>query len=48
MAEETQNANPEVAEGAASPATTTMPGWLKVRHREGQVGFIRLAQVFGC
>jgi SH3-like domain-containing protein len=37
----------EVAETAASPSTTTMPGWLKVRHRDGQTGFIRLAQVFG-
>lgn len=37
----------EVAETAASPATTTMPGWLKVRHRDGQTGFVRLAQVFG-
>jgi SH3-like domain-containing protein len=37
----------EVAETAASPSATTMPGWLKVRHRDGQTGFIRLAQVFG-
>ena len=37
----------EVAESATSPATTSMPGWLKVRHRDGQVGFVRLAQVFG-
>ena len=37
----------ELAESAASPTATTMPGWLKVRHRDGQSGFIRLAQVFG-
>ncbi|HEY6894763.1 MAG TPA: SH3 domain-containing protein [Rhodanobacteraceae bacterium] len=37
----------EVAESAESPGATTMPGWLKVRHRDGQIGFIRLAQVFG-
>jgi SH3-like domain-containing protein len=37
----------DVAETASSPAATTMPGWLKVRHRDGQSGFIRLAQVFG-
>jgi len=37
----------EVAEAASSPAATTMPGWVKVRHRDGQSGFIRLAQVFG-
>jgi SH3-like domain-containing protein len=37
----------EVAETAASPSATTMPGWIKVRHRDGPTGFIRLAQVFG-
>ena len=37
----------EIAETAPSPATTTMPGWVRVRHRDGQVGFVRLAQVFG-
>jgi len=37
----------EVAETAESPSATAMPGWLKVRHRDGQSGFIRLAQVFG-
>ena len=37
----------EIAESAASAATTAMPGWIKVRHRDGQQGFVRLAQVFG-
>jgi SH3-like domain-containing protein len=37
----------EVAETAESASATTMPGWLKVRHRDGQSGFIRLPQVFG-
>jgi SH3-like domain-containing protein len=37
----------EIAEAAATPATTTMPGWVKVRHRDGQTGFVRLSQVFG-
>jgi SH3-like domain-containing protein len=37
----------EVAETAATPSTTSMPGWLRVRHRDGQSGFVRLAQVFG-
>jgi SH3-like domain-containing protein len=37
----------EIAEPAASAATTTMPGWVKVRHRDGQSGFIRISQVFG-
>ena len=29
------------------PATTATPGWVKVRHRDGQTGFVRLPQVFG-
>ena len=37
----------ELAEGATSPATTGQPGWVKVRHRDGQTGFIRVNQVFG-
>jgi SH3-like domain-containing protein len=37
----------EVAEPAASAATTASPGWVKVKHRDGQVGFVRVAQVFG-
>jgi SH3-like domain-containing protein len=37
----------ELAEPAASAAETTMPGWVKVRHRDGQSGFVRIAQVFG-
>jgi hypothetical protein len=37
----------ELAEPASSAATTTAPGWVKVRHRDGQVGFVRIAQVFG-
>ena len=37
----------DVAETAKSPSATLMPGWLKVRHRDGQTGFIRLSQVFG-
>ncbi|MEP6942703.1 MAG: SH3 domain-containing protein [Betaproteobacteria bacterium] len=26
---------------------STTPGWAKVRHRDGQVGFVRIAQVWG-
>ena len=37
----------DVAETAQSPTATLMPGWLKVRHRDGQTGFVRLSQVFG-
>lgn len=37
----------ELAEPAASPSATATPGWVKVRHRDGQTGYLRLAQVFG-
>lgn len=37
----------ELAESASSAATTASPGWVKVRHRDGQVGFVRVTQVFG-
>jgi SH3-like domain-containing protein len=37
----------EITDSAASPSTTAAPGWLKVRHRDGQAGYVRLAQVFG-
>ena len=37
----------ELAEPAQTPSATATPGWVKVRHRDGQVGYIRLAQVFG-
>jgi SH3-like domain-containing protein len=37
----------EIAEAATSPSTTSMPGWIKVRHRDGDVGYVRLSQVFG-
>jgi SH3-like domain-containing protein len=37
----------ELAEPASSAATTVAPGWVKVRHRDGQVGFVRITQIFG-
>lgn len=37
----------EMAETASSAATTSNPGWVKVRHRDGQIGYVRIAQVFG-
>jgi SH3-like domain-containing protein len=37
----------DVAEAAASAAAATAPGWIKVKHRDGQVGFVRVTQVFG-
>jgi SH3-like domain-containing protein len=42
-----QNVLLELAESAASPSATATPGWVKVRHRDGQTGFVRIAQVFG-
>ena len=37
----------ELAEPAATAATTATPGWVKVKHRDGQAGFVRIAQIFG-
>jgi SH3-like domain-containing protein len=37
----------ELAEPAPSPAATATPGWVKVRHLDGQTGYVRLSQVFG-
>lgn len=37
----------EPAEAATSTTTTATPGWIKVRHRDGQTGYVRVAQVFG-
>lgn len=42
-----QNVVLELAEPAPSPSATASPGWVKVRHRDGQVGYVRIAQVFG-
>jgi len=42
-----QNVLLELAEPAASPTSTATPGWVKVRHRDGQSGFVRVAQLFG-
>jgi len=37
----------EIAEPAASPVATATPGWVRVRHRDGQAGYVRLTQIFG-
>ena len=42
-----QNVLLELAETAASASATSTPGWVKVRHRDGQSGFVRISQVFG-
>ena len=39
-----QNVLLELADAAAA---TTTPGWAKVRHRDGQTGFVRIAQIWG-
>lgn len=42
-----QNVLLELAESASSPTATANPGWVKVRHRDGQTGYVRIAQVYG-
>lgn len=42
-----QNVLLEPAEAATSAASTATPGWVKVRHRDGQTGYVRISQVFG-
>jgi len=42
-----QNVLLELAEPATGATTSATPGWVKVRHRDGQTGFVRIAQVFG-
>ena len=42
-----QNVLLELAEPATSSGTTAAPGWVKVRHRDGQIGYVRIAQIFG-
>jgi len=37
----------ELAEQATSPGTTASPGWVRVKHRDGAVGFVRVSQIFG-
>ena len=42
-----QNVLLDLAESASSAGTTATPGWVKVRHRDGQAGYVRVNQVFG-
>ena len=42
-----QNVLLELNEPATTAATTAMPGWVGVKHRDGQSGYVRIAQVFG-
>jgi len=42
-----QNVLLELAVDVAGSASTATPGWVKVRHRDGQVGYVRISQVFG-
>jgi SH3-like domain-containing protein len=42
-----QNVLLELAERANGASATATPGWVRVKHRDGQAGFVRIAQVFG-
>jgi SH3-like domain-containing protein len=42
-----QNVLLELAEPATGATTTATPGWVTVKHRDGQAGYVRIAQVFG-
>ena len=42
-----QNVILDVTETAATPGAVAAPGWVRVRHRDGASGYIRLANVFG-
>ena len=42
-----QNVILDVTETASTPNAVAAPGWVRVRHRDGASGYIRLAQVFG-
>jgi len=42
-----QNVLLDLAESATSPGSTATPGWVKVRHRDGQSGYVHVNQVFG-
>jgi len=42
-----QNVLLDLAESATSPGSTATPGWVKVRHRDGQSGYVHVSQVFG-
>ncbi|MDR0769966.1 MAG: hypothetical protein LBE75_02015 [Burkholderiales bacterium] len=37
----------ELDEAATSPATTLTPGWVRVRHQDGQNGHVRIGSIFG-
>ena len=38
----------ELAARATSPGSTSSPGWVKVRHRDGQQGYARVAHLWGA
>ena len=42
-----QNVILDVTETATAPSAVAAPGWVRVRHRDGASGYIKLAQVFG-
>ncbi len=42
-----QNVLLDLAEAATSAGGTSVPGWVRVRHRDGASGYVRIGQVFG-
>ncbi|MDR0247697.1 MAG: hypothetical protein LBI16_04810, partial [Burkholderiales bacterium] len=37
----------ELNEAATSPMTTLTPGWIRVRHQDGAIGYVRISSIFG-
>ncbi|MCL2298271.1 MAG: SH3 domain-containing protein [Proteobacteria bacterium] len=37
----------ELNEAATSPMTTLTPGWVRVRHQDGMIGYVRIGSLFG-
>jgi SH3-like domain-containing protein len=37
----------EINEAATSPMTTLTSGWVRVRHRDGANGYVRIGSIFG-
>ena len=37
----------ELGEAVTSASGASVPGWIKVKHADGQSGFVRITQVFG-
>ncbi len=42
-----QNVLLELAESVTGASASATPGWIGVRHRDGQTGYVRITQIFG-